>query len=124
MESAERPPSTTSQPVAHPEQTGLALLVEGCRQLGIPLSAAALAAFETYYRELVLWNERLNLTSIVAYEEVQTKHFLDALVSLPLLAEELGESLPLPKLRVLDVGTGAGFPGIPLSSHVRHWRSH
>lgn len=114
MESADRPPSISSQPVAPPEQTGLALLVEGCRQLDIPLSAAALAAFETYYRELVLWNERLNLTSIVAYEEVQTKHFLDALVSLPLLAEELGESLPLPQLRVLDVGTGAGFPGIPL----------
>ncbi|MBK8799258.1 MAG: 16S rRNA (guanine(527)-N(7))-methyltransferase RsmG [Anaerolineales bacterium] len=114
MESADRPPSISSQPVAPPEQTGLALLVEGCRQLDIPLSAAALAAFETYYHELVLWNERLNLTSIVAYEEVQTKHFLDALVSLPLLAEELGESLPLPQLRVLDVGTGAGFPGIPL----------
>jgi len=60
------------------------------------------------------WDERLNLTSITAYADVQTKHFLDSLVSLPLIAEELGSSLPLPALRLLDVGTGAGFPGIPL----------
>ncbi len=86
-------------------------MIAGCQRLGIPLPATAPAAFETYYRELVLWNQRLNLTSIVAYEEVQTKHFLDSLVSLPLIAEELGEALPLPKLRLLDVGTGAGFPG-------------
>jgi len=94
--------------------TGLPLLVEGCRRLQIPLSAAAIEAFERYYQELVTWNERLNLTAIVGVEEVQTKHFLDSLVSLPLLAEELGASLPLPPLRLLDVGTGAGFPGVPL----------
>lgn len=93
---------------------GLPLLVAGCRAMGIPLPAAALAAFETYYRELVQWNDQINLTSIIGYEEVQTKHFLDSLVSLPLIAEELGTSLPLPKLRVVDVGTGAGFPGLPL----------
>jgi len=93
---------------------GLPLLVEGCKQLEIALTEDATAAFERTYRELVEWNERLNLTSIVTYEEVQTKHFLDSLVSLPLIAEELGKSLPLPALRLLDVGTGAGFPGIPL----------
>ena len=90
------------------------LLAEGCRQLGIALPAAALTQFERYYHELVDWNERLNLTSITAFDDVQTKHFLDSLVSLPLIAEELGKPLPLPALRVLDVGTGAGFPGIPL----------
>jgi 16S rRNA (guanine527-N7)-methyltransferase len=93
---------------------GLSLLVEGCRRLQIPLTPTAIEAFERYYQELVAWNERINLTSIVDYEEVQTKHFLDSLVSLPLLAEELGAPLPLPSLCLLDVGTGAGFPGVPL----------
>ncbi len=114
MESTEHPTSALPQPTIEPETAGLPLLVEGCRQLGIPLPAPAVAAFERYYRELVTWNQRLNLTAIVAYDEVQTKHFLDSLVSLPLLAEELGATLPLPSLRMLDVGTGAGFPGIPL----------
>ncbi len=94
---------------------GMALLQEGCATLKIPLDEQAIDAFELYYHELVTWNERLNLTSITAYDEVQTKHFLDCLVSLPLIAEELGTRLPPAKpLRLLDVGTGAGFPGIPL----------
>jgi len=114
MESTEHPTSAPSQPPLEIEPAGLPLLVEGCRQLGIPLPSLAVAAFEHYYRELVAWNQRLNLTAIVAYDEVQTKHFLDSLVSLPLLAEELGTALPLPSQRLLDVGTGAGFPGIPL----------
>lgn len=105
-------PSTQNETPSAPY--GLSLLVEGCRQLGIPLTAAAVTAFERTYHELVEWNERLNLTSIVGYEEVQTKHFLDSLVSMPLIAEELGKPLPLSALRLLDVGTGAGFPGIPL----------
>ncbi len=97
------------------DNTGMALLREGCARLQIPLDDTALAAFELYYRELVAWNERLNLTSITGYAEVQTKHFLDCLVSLPLIAEELGSALPVATpLRLLDVGTGAGFPGIPL----------
>jgi 16S rRNA (guanine527-N7)-methyltransferase len=105
---------TPHEPLPAHDQTGLPLLVEGCQQLGIPLSPAAIAAFERYYQELVTWNQRLNLTAIVAYDEVQTKHFLDSLVSLPLLAEELGAPLPLPAMRLLDVGAGAGFPGVPL----------
>jgi 16S rRNA (guanine527-N7)-methyltransferase len=114
MESTERPIPAPLQSTIETEPTGLPLLVEGCRQLGIPLLTPAVAAFERYYRELVAWNQRLNLTAIVAYGEVQTKHFLDSLVSLPLLAEELGVTLPLSSLRLLDVGSGAGFPGIPL----------
>ncbi|HAJ35289.1 MAG TPA: 16S rRNA (guanine(527)-N(7))-methyltransferase RsmG [Chloroflexi bacterium] len=114
MEATEYSVTTPQEPLPAHGQTGLPLLVEGCQQLGIPLTATAVAAFERYYQELVTWNQRLNLTTIVAYDEVQTKHFLDSLVSLPLLAEELGAPLPLPTLRLLDVGAGAGFPGIPL----------
>ena len=93
----------------------MAYLVEGCRKLGLSLSAAQQAQFEVYYRELVTWNERLNLTAITGHEEVQVKHFLDSLASLPLIAEQIGDRLPLNKpMRLVDVGTGAGFPGIPL----------
>lgn len=114
MESTEHPTTAPPEPAIESEHSGLPLLVEGCRQLNIPLAADAVAAFERYYRELAAWNEHLNLTAIVTYAEVQTKHFLDSLVSLPLLAEELETALPLPSLRLLDVGTGAGFPGLPL----------
>ena len=96
-------------------QTHLVQLQEGCRTLGLPLSAHQLAQFEVYFRALVEWNERFNLTAITDYVEVQIKHFLDSLVALPVIAQELGEPLPPERqLHLLDVGTGAGFPGIPL----------
>lgn len=91
------------------------LLIKGCEALGIPLSEAQVAQFERYYELLVEWNQRMNLTAITDYQAVQTKHFLDSLAGLPVIAEELGEPLP-PKrpLQAIDVGTGAGFPGIPI----------
>lgn len=96
-------------------ESTMALLVAGCAQLNLALDPQQQAQFEQYYRELVDWNERLNLTTITGYDEVQIKHFLDSLVSLPLIAAELGQSLPLGKpLRLVDVGSGAGFPGLPL----------
>jgi 16S rRNA (guanine527-N7)-methyltransferase len=96
-------------------QTHMAHLQEGCRALGIALDTHQVAQFELYYRELVEWNDKFNLTAITDYSEVQIKHFLDSLVALPLLASELGDTLPLTRpLRLLDVGTGDGFPGIPL----------
>jgi 16S rRNA (guanine527-N7)-methyltransferase len=102
-------------PLDFDSQTHLAHLQEGCRTLGIPLDAQQLAQFELYYRELVAWNEKFNLTAITDYTEVQVKHFLDCLVALPLIAAELGEAVPPERpLHLLDVGTGAGFPGIPL----------
>ncbi len=96
-------------------QIHLTQLQAGCREMGLSLDVQQLAQFELYYRELVEWNEKFNLTAITAYMEVQIKHFLDSLVALPLIVTELGESLPLQRsLHLLDVGTGAGFPGIPL----------
>ena len=80
-------------------------LQEGCRALGIPLDPTQLAQFELFYRELVEWNDRFNLTAITSYTEVQTKHFLDSLAVLP---EVEGAAT------LLDLGAGAGFPGIPL----------
>jgi 16S rRNA (guanine527-N7)-methyltransferase len=105
---------TPVEPSSTPPKN-MALLVAGCTQLGIALDANQQAQFEHYYRELVTRNERLNLTTITGYDDVQVKHFLDSLVSLPIIATELGRSLPLGKpLRLVDVGSGAGFPGLPI----------
>ena len=89
-------------------------LREGAHRLGIDLSAAQVDLFESFYAELVKWNKRLNLTAITEYEEVQIKHFLDCITLIPLLTEESGEQFVAQEISVIDVGTGAGFPGIPL----------
>jgi 16S rRNA (guanine527-N7)-methyltransferase len=106
-------PTPAEASITHTKE--MALLVAGCKQLGIALDANQQAQFEQYYRQLVTWNERLNLTTITGYDDVQVKHFLDSLVSLPIVAAELEQTLPLGKpLRLVDVGSGAGFPGLPI----------
>ena len=85
-------------------------LAHGAKKIGLNISPNQLAQFHTYYQELVEWNKRINLTAITGYEEVQMKHFLDSLTI------TLAWQAPLSKasLRLIDVGTGAGLPGIPL----------
>lgn len=80
--------------------------------MGISLSAGQLTQFETYYQELGHWNQQLNLTGIVERTEVMVKHFLDSLSCL----------LALPDLpqTVVDVGSGAGFPGLVLKIAQPH----
>lgn len=87
-------------------------LIEGARTLGIALTPKQQAAFQCYYEELVAWNQKFNLTAITEYEQVQIRHFLDSLSCL--LAEETRLALNRPDARVIDVGSGAGLPGIPL----------
>ena len=81
------------------------ILKRGAAALGLELDAGQLAQFDTYYRELIAWNRRCNLTAITENEGVQTKHFLDSLTI---------ASVITPEGRVLDVGSGAGLPGLPL----------
>lgn len=82
-------------------------LSEGALELGIGLAMPQLELFETYYRELVAANEKMNLTAITGYEEAQTVHFLDSLTVLAALPQNA-------PLKVIDVGSGAGLPGLPL----------
>ncbi len=82
-----------------------ALLKEGAKRLGIDLTEAQVLAFISYLRELKRWNRRMNLTSIKEEREIIIRHFLDSLTP----ADLLGKGW-----KILDVGSGAGFPGIPL----------
>lgn len=85
-------------------------LTAGARGLGITLTPRHLDAFETCYRELVSWNQRFNLTAITDWEGVLVRHFLDSLSCL----RGMSWSDLMAGARVIDVGTGAGFPGVPL----------
>jgi 16S rRNA (guanine527-N7)-methyltransferase len=85
-------------------------LYSGAQKLGIKLTPWQLEQFEIYYRELIDWNKRMNLTSITGYEEVQLKHFLDSLTVT--MATKL--SAPGSSINFIDIGTGAGLPGVPL----------
>lgn len=83
----------------------LALLLQSSG--GIQLSASQYRKFQLYEQILLDWNQRVNLTAIRNPEQVRVKHFLDSLTCLQALS---GSSVE----RLVDVGAGAGFPGIPL----------
>ena len=84
---------------------------KGLEQLSITLSGEQKQQFLTYYEYLVEKNKVMNLTAITEYEEVITKHFLD---SLAVVKTSCFKPEKLAGKRLIDIGTGAGFPGIPL----------
>jgi 16S rRNA (guanine527-N7)-methyltransferase len=94
------------------------LLSEAARNMGFALAPGQLKKFEFYYKELTAWNRRFNLTAVTDYEHVQIRHFLDSLSCLLAVGNCQGgrwrPGAPAAGSRVIDVGSGAGFPGLPL----------
>ncbi len=89
-----------------------AQLEAGIRALGIELPAAAVQRLLDYRVELEKWNAAYNLTAIRLPSEMVTRHLLDSLALLPLLREARGAQT---ENRLLDVGAGAGLPGLVLA---------
>lgn len=89
----------------------LTLFEKGLEELSISLSEEQKAQFLKYYEYLVEKNKVMNLTAITEYEEVILKHFLD---SLSIVKVNGFDADKLTGKRMIDIGTGAGFPGIPL----------
>jgi 16S rRNA (guanine527-N7)-methyltransferase len=88
--------------------------LEGLHQLGLELTGQQMGQFLRYREELLDWNTRSNLTAISDPEEVLLKHFLDSL--------SLLMAYDVPNARLLDIGAGAGFPGIPLKIVRPQWQ--
>ena len=80
-------------------------LVEEVNKLGIKLTKRQLEQLEEFYNLLIEYNEKINLTAIIEPKEIIIKHFVDSLT----ISKYVNE-----KSKLIDVGTGAGFPGIPL----------
>jgi 16S rRNA (guanine527-N7)-methyltransferase len=84
----------------------LETLADGAAGMGCPLGAGQLSCFAQFVDELKRWNRRINLTAITSDREIVVKHLLDSLT--------LTSILP-PTGRLLDIGSGGGFPAIPLA---------
>lgn len=84
-----------------------ALLVHSFTELDLHLSDIQMAQFMCYLSQLMLWNKTTNLTSITDPQEIVIKHFVDSITALA------ATTFP-PRARLADVGTGGGFPGVPL----------
>jgi len=85
-------------------------LIAGAKKLGLEFTPAQLEHFNIYYQELLDWNKRVNLTAITGYDDVQIKHFLDSLT----ITLAWQPAISKRDSRLIDVGTGAGIPGVPL----------
>ncbi|MDF1617420.1 16S rRNA (guanine(527)-N(7))-methyltransferase RsmG [Petrocella sp. FN5] len=88
-------------------------IIESFKVIGINLSDQQAKQFSIYYSELILWNDKINLTSILEEDAVLSKHFVDSVLSTRVMNYKDVKKL-------IDVGSGAGFPGIPLKIIYPH----
>ena len=80
-------------------------ITDGARKLGVEIDAGMTTQFSNHASELIKWNRKLNLTAITHPEDLAVKHFLDSLAPAHFIPDNA---------RMLDIGSGGGFPGIPL----------
>ncbi|MDX9746176.1 MAG: 16S rRNA (guanine(527)-N(7))-methyltransferase RsmG [Syntrophales bacterium] len=94
------------------EQALIQMLADEAAAMGVSLGPRELDQFSLFYDEFQLWNTKINLSAVTAGPIFIVKHFLDSLLPLPLI--------PPSARTLLDMGTGGGFPGIPLA--IADWR--
>ena len=116
---AKKAPETKHEPIVTSEEDITRakeispFLTSGSSDISVPLSAESIRAFQVYAAMLRKWNEKMNLTNIVDDQGIAIRHFIDSLTLVAHIENEekkQGRS----ELTLIDVGTGAGFPGIPL----------
>jgi 16S rRNA (guanine527-N7)-methyltransferase len=95
----------SGESLAHPDPDDL--LSAGAEKLGVPLEQEQVLAFRAYREEILRWAARMSLTALTRPDEIVRHGFLDALACAPLI--------PVGARRALDLGSGAGFPAIPIA---------
>lgn len=88
------------------DETLMKPLSDGAEEIGVRLGPAELVLFADYHREILFWNRRINIVSECSAREIVIRHFLDSLTPAPFLDHPAGA--------LIDLGSGGGFPGIPL----------
>ena len=85
------------------------ILEEGLLELNLSMTDQQAAQFQYFAEELISWNSKFNLTAINTMKDIYTLHFLDQISAIP-----FSNTIISPNFSICDIGTGAGFPGIPI----------
>ena len=86
------------------------ILIDGCQKMGININNEQIRKFSRYLELLVQWNQKINLTSLKTSQEIIIKNFLDSISCVKVINKYVNKE----GISVIDVGAGAGFPGIPI----------